>query len=214
MDGVLVDSGAAHALAWQRLGNEVGTPFGPELFRRTFGQRNESIIPTWLGSTVSTERAAQLGLRKEALYRTLVREGCVKVYGGAASLMRELHAAGAAVAIASSGPRANIELLIDIMQAACWIDAVVAAEDVTHGKPDPEVFIKAAAALSVPAPACAVIEDSVHGIEAARRAGMYAVAVLTSTPRADLEAAGAECFAPEISALDAATLLRVLRART
>ena len=78
------------------------------------------------------------------------------------------------------------------------IDAVVAAEDVSHGKPHPEAFLKAAERLQVAPARCAVIEDSVHGIEAAKRAGMLAVAVLTSTPRDALIAAGADVVVDEV----------------
>ena len=79
MDGVLVDSADAHRQAWRQLGDEVGVPFTDDLFRRTFGQRNETILPTWLGS-VSPESLLDLGDRKEIIYRDLVRHGAVRVY--------------------------------------------------------------------------------------------------------------------------------------
>src|SRR5690242_20180874 len=115
MDGVLVDSAAAHRLAWQRLGEEVGTPFTAELFERTFGQRNATVIPKWLGGEVEPQRLARLADRKEEIYRQLVSDGAVRVYARIPQLIDELRQHGAAVAIASSGPRANIDLLIDVM---------------------------------------------------------------------------------------------------
>ncbi len=212
MDGVLVDSAEAHRRAWQQLGDEIGTPFSAELFQRTFGQRNASIIPTWLGD-VTPERFAELDGRKEALYRQFVRQGAVRVYGGVRDLLGALRELGARLAIASSGPRENIALVIDVMGVGALIDAVVAAEDVHRGKPDPQMFVMAAERVGVPASHCAVIEDSVHGIEAARRAGALAVAVLTSTPREQLVAAGADVVVGEVHDLNAGELLDTLRRR-
>lgn len=197
MDGVLVDSADAHRRAWQQLGDEIGTPFTAERFRQTFGMRNASIIPAWLGE-VSTQRLAELGDRKEALYRSLVRQGAARIYRRIPELFAELHQHGAGLAIASSGPRANIDLLVEVMGAHGLIDAIVAAEDVSRGKPDPEAFLKAAERLRVSPASSVVIEDSVHGIEAAKRAGMRAVAVLTSTPRDALLAAGADVVIDEV----------------
>jgi beta-phosphoglucomutase len=212
MDGVLVDSAEAHRRAWEQLGCEVGTPFTAALFQQTFGQRNASIIPLWLGArgvrAITAERLDELADRKETLYREFVRQGAVRIYPGALTLLPQLRTLGARVAIASSGPRANISLLIDTIGVRAAVDALVASEDVTQGKPDPEVFLKAAEQLRVDACRCAIIEDSVHGIAAAKRAGMLAVAVLTSTARAVLLAAGADLITDDIGGLNAGELVR------
>ena len=213
MDGVLVDSAAAHQQAWQQLGDEVGVPFSAARFRQTFGQRNASIIPAWLGAPVSGERLEALGARKEVIYRALVRRGAARVYPRIPALLGELRAAGARVAIASSGPRDNIALLIDTIGAHDLVDAVVAAEDVREGKPHPEVFRTAAARLALAAGRCAVIEDSVHGVEAAARAGMLAIGVLTSTTAAALRAAGAVVVLREVADVEVDQLVGALRGR-
>jgi len=201
MDGVLVDSADAHRRAWQELGEEVGVPFSAALFKRTFGQRNAEIIPTWLGA-VAAPRSDALARRKESLYRDLVRRGAVRIYRGIPGLLAELHGLGARLAVASSGPRENVSLLIDTIGAQPFITAAMAAEDVREGKPHPEMFLRAAARLAVEPACCAVVEDSVHGIEAAKRAGMLAIAVLTSTAREQLTAAGADALVPEVGDID------------
>jgi len=242
MDGVLVDSAEAHRLAWQQLGLEVGTPFTTALFQQTFGQRNASIIPVWLGPAASVismdrsrwslgasqsdrllgtggtleltpERIDALAARKETLYRELVRHGAIRVYPGVSPLLRELRALGARVAVASSGPRENVSLVLDSIGVQGTFDATVTSEDVVEGKPHPEVFLKAAGRLGVAPVSCAVIEDAVHGIEAAKRAGMLAVAVLTSTARAVLLAAGADLIVDDVGALHAGELVSRLAAR-
>jgi beta-phosphoglucomutase len=205
MDGVLVDSAEAHRQAWQQLGDEVGTPFSTALFRQTFGQRNASIIPIWFGTSgmgeITSARIEELAERKETLYRALVRRDVVRIYPGVSMLFANLRTHGARVAIASSGPRENVSLLIEVIGVRDAVDAVVASEDVTEGKPHPEVFVKAAELLSVDPRFCAVVEDSVHGIEAAKHADMLAVAVLTSTARAALLAAGADVIVDDVAAL-------------
>ena len=217
MDGVLVDSAEAHRRAWQRLGDEVGTPFSTALFQETFGQRNASIIPLWLGASgtsgITAALVEELADRKETLYRTLVRQGAVRIYPGVPMLFADLRTRGARVAIASSGPRENVSLLVDVIGVRAAVDALVASEDVTEGKPHPEVFLKAAARLSVETGRCAVIEDSVHGIEAAKRGGMLAVAVLTSTERAALQAAGADVIVDGVAALNPSELVSRLLER-
>jgi beta-phosphoglucomutase len=212
MDGVLVDSAEAHQRAWEQLGCEVGTPFTAALFQQTFGQRNASIIPLWLGArgtrAITAERLDELAGRKEALYREFVRQGVVRIYPGVSTLLSQLRTLGARVAIASSGPRANVSLLVDTIGVRAVVDATVASEDVTRGKPEPEVFLKAAEQLGVDPPRCAVIEDSTHGIAAAKRAGMLAVAVLTSTAPAMLLATGADLIVADVSGLNAGELVR------
>jgi beta-phosphoglucomutase len=210
MDGVLVDSGAAHLRAWQQLGTETGVPFSQELFRRTFGQRNANIIPQWLGQ-VPPRRLAELETRKESLYREFVRQGSVRVFRRIPELLIELRNIGAKVAVASSGPRENVVLLIDVIGAGNLIDAAVASEDVHEGKPHPEAFLTTAQWLGVAPAHCAVVEDSVHGIQAAKRAGMLAVAVLTSTAREQLTGAGADLVVNEVGDLQAHDLARRVR---
>ncbi len=213
MDGVLVDSADAHRHAWQQLGDEVGVPFTADRFWHSFGQTNASIIPAWLGP-VSAERVDALGARKEVLYRELVRAGRVSVYPRVPQVFASLRRHSARIAIASSGPRANITLLVEVMAAGALVDAMVTAEDVQRGKPDPEGFVLAAHRLGVTVDACAVIEDSVHGVAAARAAGILAVAVLTSTDRDALLLAGADRVIASVGDLDVGWLATALRQRS
>ena len=80
-------------------------------------------------------------------------------------------------AVASSAPRKNIEVVLEVIGMAGFFDALVSAEDVTAGKPDPQVFQKGAERLGMPASRCIVVEDAVPGVEAARRAGMRCIGV-------------------------------------
>jgi HAD superfamily hydrolase (TIGR01509 family) len=144
--------------------------------------KNEVIIPKLLGWTQDPDETRRLSLRKEALYREVVREWGISPLPGIVALLERLQAEGVPRAIASSTHRENIETALETLGLRDRFDAIVSAEDVSHGKPDPEVFLVAASKLSAPADRCVVFEDAFVGIEAARRAGMRVVAVATTNP--------------------------------
>ncbi len=176
MDGVLVDSADAHFLSWQKLGEENGVSITRDQFAETFGQQNRDIVPKLIGDTEAS-RVDELSSRKEEIYRNIVRDD-PPIVDGAVELVRDLHQSGARMAIGSSGPLANIELILDAMGVRDLMKAIVSGDDVSRGKPDPQVFSMAAERLALPPGRCIVIEDAPVGIEAARGAGAHCVAVL------------------------------------
>lgn len=178
MDGVLVDSFSAHRESWRLLARELGRDFTDEQFHQTFGQRSADIIRALFGPRDDAE-TARLDARKESLYRDLIR-GRVPVMPGATELIDRLHAGGFRLAVGSSGPPENVALVVDGMGLRSQFAAVVTGADVQRGKPDPQVFTLAAQRLRLPPQRCAVIEDAPVGIEAARRAGCYAVGLAGS----------------------------------
>ncbi|MBI2570736.1 MAG: HAD family phosphatase [Candidatus Schekmanbacteria bacterium] len=190
MDGVLVDSAAAHLAAWQRLGDEVGEPFSEELFRSTFGMHNNQIVPSWLGRAVSEAEVAALATRKESLYRGEAAR-CVRAIPGAVALVRVLAAGGWRLAVGSSGPRANVELLLSVIGVAGLFAGLATGDEVREGKPHPEIFLIAARLLGLAPARCLVIEDAPQGITAARRAGCPVIAVATTHDARELGDANA-----------------------
>jgi beta-phosphoglucomutase len=177
MDGTLVDSRELHWRSWQEALAADGVPVTEAQFLATFGQRNDAILCGWLGAGASAERIARIGDAKEAAYRRLVAEGGLAPLPGAAGWLRRLGEAGWRQAIASSAPRLNVEVVLRALELERWFAALVSAEDVSVGKPAPDVFLAAAARLGVPPARCVVVEDAEAGIEAARRAGMRSVGV-------------------------------------
>jgi beta-phosphoglucomutase family hydrolase len=177
MDGTLVDSAEYHWQAWRDTMTRHGSPITYEQFRATFGQRNVSILRQWLGETATSELIQRIGDAKEALYRQHVRQQGISPLPGVLEWLHLLHRKGWGQAIASAAPRANIETILDVLQASQCFQAIVSADDVHRGKPDPEVFLIAATKLGVAPKHCIVVEDSEHGIEAARAAGIKSIGV-------------------------------------
>jgi beta-phosphoglucomutase family hydrolase len=177
MDGTLVDSEEFHWLSWRDTLAAEGVPITHGQFVVTFGQRNDSILPHWLGADAAPDRVQRVGNVKEALYRKLVRDSGIAPLPGAAEWVRRLNQEKWRQAIASSAPRANVEAVLEVIGLAGCFQAIVSAEDVTAGKPDPQVFLTAAARLGAAPAECIVVEDAVAGVEAARRAGMRSIGV-------------------------------------
>ena len=175
LDGVVIDSEEDHRRAWQRLARETGVKFSDEQFVATFGQRNDDIVPKIWG-VVSAQELQELADRKEAYYRDYVRQTAAFL-PGSQELMSALHTARYRQALGTSAPIANIELVKEVLGLERYIDAFVSGETVPHGKPAPDIFLKAAKELDMEPEHCLVIEDAVAGIAAARAGGMYSIAV-------------------------------------
>jgi HAD superfamily hydrolase (TIGR01509 family) len=181
LDGTLVDSGESHWRAWRDTMRDEGVALTHEQFLASFGQKNDTILMAWMGAAATPEVIRRVGDAKESLYRQFAAtEGLVPL-PGAADWVTRLHAGGWRQAIASSAPAANVRVMLDALKVDRYFDAFVSAEDVTAGKPDPQVFLAAAAKLQVPPSACVVVEDAAAGIEAAKRAGMKCVGVSRSS---------------------------------
>lgn len=185
-DGVVVDSSRKHEESWERLGKEERRPLPEGHFRMGFGMKNERIIPGILGWTQDEAEVRRLSLRKEALFREIVREGTLEPLPGISEWLDRLATARIPCAIASSTHRENIELALELMHFRRYFGAVVTSEDVSHGKPDPEVFVTAAQKLGYPAGQGVVFEDAHVGIRAARAGGFRVVAVATTHPLGEL----------------------------
>jgi beta-phosphoglucomutase family hydrolase len=188
-DGVIIDSSAHHEESWERLAAETGYSLPPGHFRRGFGMKNEKIIPDLLAWSFDPDEIHRLSLRKEELYREIVKEWGIAPLPGVVVWLDRLRDQGIPCAIGSSTHRLNIETGLSILGFRERFASVVTAEDVRHGKPDPEVFLTAAARIGVAPQRCVVFEDALVGIEAAHRGAMQVVAVATTNPIELLKAA-------------------------
>lgn len=188
-DGVIIDSSKQHESSWEMLAAELAKDLPADHFIRGFGMKNEVIIPNLLGWTSDLEEIRRLSLRKEALYREVIQARGVFALPGVEPWLQALEKAGIPCVIGSSTHRKNIEVSLEKLEFHRYFREMVAAEDVSHGKPHPEVFLKAAEKIGVPPERCVVFEDAHVGIRAARAAGMKVVAVATTHREEELTAA-------------------------
>ena len=185
-DGVIIDSSRQHEESWERLALEAGKPLPEGHFKAGFGRKNEFIIPQLLGWTDDAVEVRDLSLRKEAIYREIVREQGLEPLPGVRTWLERLAQAGVPCVIGSSTHRENIEVSWRIMGLRAFFRGLMSSEDVSHGKPHPEVFLKAAEKIAMAPERCVVFEDAHVGIEAARSAGMRVIAVATTNALEEL----------------------------
>lgn len=190
MDGVLVASGSAHAASWRIVARRHGIEVSDEQFRATFGQTSRDIIRKLWGPHISDEQVRRIDDEKEATYRELIR-GLVPLTIGAREVVAGLHRAGLPLAVATSGPPENVDLVLDETKLRRFFSAVVTGADVQRGKPAPDCFLLAAERLGVEPDRCVVVEDAPAGIHAAVAAGMHPVGLVGTHPGERLAHAGA-----------------------
>jgi HAD superfamily hydrolase (TIGR01509 family) len=197
LDGVLVDSERHHGTAWRRLCLEEGVSLTEaEVVRRTLGRPVRESLPELLGRPIAADEARRLIGRKAALYEE-ASIGRVAAVRGVVEFVRALGAAGVPRGLATS---ALPERVVATLMALGLTDAFpvrVTGLDVRLGKPDPEVYLTAAAALRLEPAACLAFEDSPVGAVAARRAGMRVIGVATTCSEDELRAAGVRLVIPD-----------------
>lgn len=176
MDGTLIDSGEYHWLTWHETLAELGVELTRADFTGWFGSRNDRILTRYFPD-ISAAEMQRIGDIKEDRYRALVRRDGVALLPGIGDWLTRLHAAGWRQAVASSAPPANIDVLVDVLRLHDVFQATVSAEEVVHGKPAPDVFLRAAEKVGVPPSRCVVVEDAGVGVEAGRRGGMRTIGI-------------------------------------
>jgi len=205
-DGVIINSAEHHERSWELLAAEIDRPLFEGHFKAGFGMKNEVIIPELLKWTTDPVEIQRLSLRKEAIYREVVVERGIVALPGVENWLRTLREAGVACVIGSSTHRENILTSLGVIGLESYFDAMVTAEDVKRGKPDPEVFLTAAKKIGVEPAHGVVFEDALVGVAAAQAARMRVVAVTTTNPRAALIGAKADWVVDRLDELSVAEL--------
>ena len=192
MDGVLVNNLEVHRAAFAEFFCRYGVERSFEELSRVFGKGNDDIMGELMPCEV-VERVGirELGHEKEAIYREIYAP-TITPQPGLLTFLDECEAEGLKCAVGSSGYRANVDFVLDKCNIERYFDYAVAGDEVTRCKPDPEIYLTAAAKLGLRADECVVFEDAEAGIEAAKRAGMRVVALATTFNRDFLETTDAD----------------------
>lgn len=179
MDGVLVDSNPVHKktidLFCKKYNHNVGESF---LKERVYGRTNKEWIPEVFGD-ISEEDARQLADEKEQMFRERFSPSDAAV-PGVHAFLQNLHSLSVPCVVATSAPRENADFILSELDISHFFDAVLDSSHVTKGKPDPEVYLKAAEAIRLPPSRCVVFEDSLAGVEAGLKAGTRVVGISTT----------------------------------
>jgi HAD superfamily hydrolase (TIGR01509 family) len=208
LDGTLIDSAGHHWIAWRDTLAGEGRQVTPGQFVNAFGKRNDEILRELYGEALAVEWIARVSDTKEEAYRRLLRERGLAALPGALDWLARLHRDGWRQALASSAPRPNIDAVFEVLALGRWLDAVVSADEVGRGKPDPLLFLESARRIGVPPGRCVVVEDAPAGLEGARRAGMRSIGVLS----AHHPALEADLVVPSLAALADDAFERLLQA--
>jgi beta-phosphoglucomutase family hydrolase len=205
LDGVIIDSGADHFESWRQALAAHGVEYSIEQFASFFGMRDDLIIRRVMGPTVPDAVVHSIAEEKERLYRQMV-SGSARAFPGVLSLLSAMKRGGYRVALGTSAPMENVNAVLPQLGLSDAFDAIVCGQDAPEGKPSPEIYLKAAERVEAAPADCIVFEDSPHGLEAARRAGMKCVAVTNTHPAQQL--AGADRVVGSMEEMDLVQLIR------
>ncbi|MFY7830034.1 MAG: beta-phosphoglucomutase [Flectobacillus sp.] len=179
LDGVIVDTAVYHFQAWRRLANELGFDFTEHQNEQLKGiSRMESLelILNWGGVTLTAEEKEAWATKKNQWYLDLVMQMTPnEVLPGVPEFLTSLRANGIKIALGSASK--NSKLILERIEMLDYFDAIIDGNNITKGKPDPQVFLMGAEATGAQSSECVVFEDAVAGVQAAKAGGMKAVGI-------------------------------------
>lgn len=186
MDGVIIDSNPVHKIALIQFCKKHGHELTEEiLHEKIYGRTNKDWITNVFGD-MPEEQLKQLADEKEALFREIYTD--VQPVPGLISFLEKMDKYQIPRAIGTSAPRANVDFTLTHTHTEKFFDVILHDTFVTKGKPDPEIYTKACAALKLPPAQCVVFEDSLAGVQAGKAAGCKVVGITTTHTAEELSA--------------------------
>ncbi len=186
MDGVIADTNPYHAKAFESFFDKYQVEYTQEAFEKhMYGKHNSYIMQHFFGKPFSPQEIATLESEKEGLFREIYKEAAKPVYG-LVEFLHDLKKHGFLLGVATSAPRANMDLVLDALGIRDLFQSTLSSEDVKLHKPHPEVYLKSAELLGVSPERAMVFEDSFSGVTAGTAAGMKVTGVLTSHQKEEL----------------------------
>jgi beta-phosphoglucomutase family hydrolase len=204
MDGVISDSYSLHFAAWQETLAKRGIKFAKEDFTKLFGTRNDFIVRSIMGREFPEKDVKIVVQEKEETFRRKAT-GNIKPFPGVARLLNSLRKGNFKLGLASSAPKENIDLAVSQLNLTGIFNCIVSGQEVSEGKPNPQIYLLAAQKLGVFPGDCVVIEDSPLGVKAAKTAGMKCLAITNTHSRQEL--AEADRVVDSLENVDLITLL-------
>lgn len=202
MDGTMVDNTPYHYRTWQVMFKKysLGEISEHTYFSQFSGVPIKDSIQRLFGNTHSTGQLHKLVQEKESTYQELYTPHVAPI-NGLINFLSELKQAGIKLAIASSASIHDIDFILERIHVRDYFDVIVDGSQVSNGKPNPDIFLKAAAHLQTAPQDCFVFEDSIAGIKAGNAAGMKVIGITTGNT--------AEQLQPSVMVIDDFTELNV-----
>ncbi len=187
MDGTLMNNNPYHFKAWQAFYQKYNRTLSLEDYKTEIsGHTSVEIFQTFFGKEMTPEEITTHANEKNLLYRELYKP-YIKPIDGLLPLLNNIKAAGIIMNIATSGSPANVRFMFEHIPIASYFAHVVDASEVVHGKPDPEIFLKAAQYAGADPTKCIAFEDSLAGVASAKGAGMKVIGITTMETAEDLK---------------------------
>lgn len=204
MDGVIVDSNPVHKIALKQFCEEHGFHLTEEqLHTKIYGRTNKDWIPVVFGD-ITKEQIARYAAEKEKLFRDLYA-GTIEPLKGLLPFLQKLDNYGLQRAIATSAPRENVDFTLEKTGVGSYFQVILDESFVERGKPDPDIYLKTAAALGYDPKNCIVLEDSISGVKSGKSAGCKVVALTTTHTKEELTEA--DMAIPDFDGLDPLELI-------
>lgn len=178
LNGTMVDDMHYHIKAWHRISNELGAALSMEAVKAECYGKNAEVMERIFPGRFSLEEKNKISIEKEIQYRAEFKP-FLKLIDGLDLFLEKAKAKGWKMAIGSAAIMSNVDFVLDGLQIRHYFDAVISADEVTNSKPDPETFLRCAAALGADPSRCIVWEDAPKGVESALNAGMKSVVLTT-----------------------------------
>jgi len=208
MDGVICHTNPFHAKAFDQVFKKRGLRPSLEAYAdHMYGKSNSYIFSHFLGRKIEGDELFELEDEKEGLFREIYADH-IEPIGGYLDFLDDLKANGFETAVATSAPRANMDLIIDKLEIRKQMGSALGSEDVNQHKPNPEIYLTSASNLKVEKDQCVVFEDSYSGISAAINAGMKVVGVLSSHEIGELPTC--DMYISDYTAIKAADIIKLI----
>lgn len=212
MDGVVIDSNPFHKIAWEKFLTGKGIHFDDQLFDNVLsGRTGPTSLRIIFGDELPEEDLDRYLAEVDSNYQKILRESNdVKPIAGIHAFLDSVKARGIPMALATSAPELNIELGLEKLKLENTFEHIIGKVDVTHGKPHPEVYLRALKLLGMPAESCVVFEDSRAGIQAALGAGIPVVGIASGHSRKDLLKEGVALAVDDFMGLELENILSLI----
>jgi beta-phosphoglucomutase len=179
MDGVIADSNPYHRLAWEAFNRRYGLETTEAMHQRMYGKRNDQLVRDFFGPGLTAEEVTARGAAKEILYREMIADRVESMLvPGLREFLEQYR--DTPKAVATNAEPANVDFLLQQAGLRQYFEVVLNGHQVSHPKPDPEIYLLAAELLQTEPAACIVFEDSHSGVEAGRAAGMRVIGISTT----------------------------------